>query len=106
MTDRNAAEPAETDEATAVPGTTPLPACVESSRSWETAIGLDVRDPAVGPPHSTTPSAISGTWTVASARNKPDSEVSRLIRGELEETDASSDLAARFCPCRPGAADE
>ena len=99
MTDRNAAEPAETDEATAVPGTTPLPGLRRVEQIMGTAIGLDVRDPAVGP------SALDDAFGYLRdvdrrfSPYKPDSEVSRLIRGELEETDASSDLRAILSLC-------
>jgi thiamine biosynthesis lipoprotein len=99
MTDPNAAEQADTDEATSLPGTTPLPGLRRVEQIMGTAIGLDVRDTSVSPAALDDAFAYLREVDRRFSPYKPDSEVSRLIRGELEETDASPDLRAILSLC-------
>jgi thiamine biosynthesis lipoprotein len=99
MTDRDAFGQAEPDKPLDSPLTSPLPGLRRVEQIMGTAIGLDVRDASVGA------SALDEAFTYLREVDrrfspyKPDSEVSRMIRGELEEADASADLRAILSLC-------
>ncbi len=99
MTDQDVAGRAQTHHSLTLSATTPLPGLRRVEQIMGTAIGLDVRDASVSP------AALEEIFSYLRdidrrfSPYKPDSEVSRLIRGELEETDAGSDLRAIMSLC-------
>jgi thiamine biosynthesis lipoprotein len=99
MTDPYVAGRAETYDPLTLSSTTPLPGLRRVEQIMGTAIGLDVRDASVSP------AALDEVFSYLRdvdrrfSPYKPDSEVSRLIRGELEETHVSSDLRAIMSLC-------
>jgi len=99
MTDPNVAGRAEMHDPLALSATTPLPGLRRVEQIMGTAIGLDVRDASVSPAALDEVFAYLREVDRRFSPYKPDSEVSRLIRGELEETDASSDLRAIMSLC-------
>ncbi|HEX7613055.1 MAG TPA: FAD:protein FMN transferase [Candidatus Limnocylindrales bacterium] len=99
MTDPHVAGRAEMHDPLTLPATTPLPGLRRVEQIMGTAIGLDVRDAFVSPAALDEAFAYLREVDRRFSPYKPDSEVSRLIRGELEETDASSDLRAILSLC-------
>ena len=99
MTDPDVAGRAETGDPLALSATTPLPGLRRVEQIMGTAISLDVRDASVSPAALDEVFAYLREVDRRFSPYKPDSEVSRLIRGELEETDASSDLRAILSLC-------
>jgi thiamine biosynthesis lipoprotein len=83
----------------ALSATTPLPGLRRVEQIMGTAISLDVRDASVSPAALDEVFAYLREIDRRFSPYKPDSEVSRLIRGDLEETDVSSDLAAILSLC-------
>jgi thiamine biosynthesis lipoprotein len=83
----------------ALSATTPLPGLRRVEQIMGTAISLDVRDASVSPAALDEVFAYLREVDRRFSPYKPDSEVSRLIRGDLEETDASSDLRAILSLC-------
>jgi thiamine biosynthesis lipoprotein len=99
MTDQGVTGRAEAHDSLALSATTPLSGLRRVEQIMGTAISLDVRDASVSPAAL---EEVFGYLRDVDGRfspYKPDSEVSRLIRGELEETDASSDLRAIMSLC-------
>src|ERR1035437_1343487 len=94
MTDPHVAGRAEMHDPLALSATTPLPGLRRVEQIMGTAIGLDVRDASVSPAALDEVFAYLREVDQRFSPYKPDSEVSRLIRGELQETDASLDMAA------------
>src|SRR5450759_819162 len=99
MTDPHVAGRADMHDQLALSATTPLPGLRRVEQIMGTAIGLDVRDAFVSPAALDEAFAYLREVDRRFSPYKPDSEVSRLIRGELEETDASSDLRAIMSLC-------
>ena len=99
MTDRNAFGRATPDQPLGSPVTNPLPGLRRVEQIMGTAIGLDVRDASIQA------SALDDVFAYLREVDrrfspyKPDSEVSRMIRGELEEADAGPDLSAILSLC-------
>jgi FAD:protein FMN transferase len=92
--------PAGTSAARPVsPATTPVPGLHRVEQIMGTAIGLDVRD------ESVLPAALEQTFAYLRGVDerfspyKPDSEVSRLIRGEIDEAGSSPDLQTVLSLC-------
>jgi len=99
MMDPHIAGRADMHDQLALSATTPLPGLRRVEQIMGTAIGLDVRDASVGPAALDEVFAYLREVDRRFSPYKPDSEVSRLIRGELEERDASSDLRAIMSLC-------
>ena len=99
MTDPNAFGRATPDQPLDSPVTNPLPGLRRVEQIMGTAIGLDVRDASIQA------SALDDVFAYLREVDrrfspyKPDSEVSRMIRGELEEADAGPDLSAILSLC-------
>ncbi len=83
---------AEAPEPSALPTTAPLPGLHRVEQIMGTAIGLDVRDASVSPAALDEAFAYLREIDGRFSPYNPDSEVSRLIRGELIGADASPDL--------------
>lgn len=99
MTDPYVAGRPEIYEPLALSASTPLPGLRRVEQIMGTAIGLDVRDASVNPAALDEVFAYLREVDRRFSPYKPDSEVSRLIRGELEETNVSSDLRAIMSLC-------
>ena len=99
MTDQDVAGRAETHDSLALSAATPLSGLRRVEQIMGTAIGLDVRDTSVSPAALEVVFDYLRDIDRRFSPYKPDSEVSRLIRGEFEETDASSDLRAIMSLC-------
>ncbi len=81
------------------PATTPVPGLHQVEQIMGTAIGIDVRDPSVEPSALDRAFAYLRGVDERFSPYKPESEVSRLIRGDLHEGDYSSDLRAVLDLC-------
>jgi thiamine biosynthesis lipoprotein len=99
MSDLNARGRGEGNEPSETPATGPLPGVRRVEQIMGTAIGLDVRDASVPASALDDVFAYLREIDLRFSPYKPDSEVSRMIRGELDETAASSDLRAILSLC-------
>ena len=81
------------------PATTPLPGLHRVEQIMGTAVGLDVRDPTVRPEALEQAFDYLRGVDARFSTYKPDSEVSRLIRGELDEADGSPELREVLAMC-------
>jgi thiamine biosynthesis lipoprotein len=81
------------------PATTPLPGLHRVEQIMGTAVGLDVRDPTVRPEALEQAFAYLRGVDARFSTYKPDSEVSRVIRGELDEADGSPELREVLALC-------
>ena len=88
-----------TSTGTVSPATTPLPGLHRVEQIMGTAIVLDVRDAAVDPAALERAFEYLRGIDARFSTYKPESEVGRLVRGELDEADCSPELGGVLALC-------